>query len=202
MNPGSASLESEPMSTTVDCSCHQVSFRASVTCGHGQRQGDKASGLHLPSAWNVSGNHSSLALPWRPASPPSPSRPLGVPGQLGRSCRQPPGPAALLYAVQMVLPPGPWRFMPVASGIPASPDVPDHEKASPGKAGRRCQGRGPRASAGLDPLGRGLGWRLARRGCCVICVQPGGDLQSQGYRFRVCQQTETLRSEVFKGTRD
>lgn len=29
---------------------------------------------------------------------------------------------------------------------------------------------------------------------------PAAHLQSQGYRFRLCTQTETLRSEVFKGT--
>lgn len=47
--------------------------------------------------------------------------------------------------------------MSVASGSQASPDVPDREKASPGKPGNEMPATGPQASSGLASLARGLG---------------------------------------------
>lgn len=120
--------------------------------------------------------------------------PRAAPPQLEAASGSP----ARLYDVQMVLPPGPLLFMPVASGSRASPDVPDREKASPGKAGNEVPATGQlwRGCSGAGP------WRAVPGGeFCVICVQGSGlgrcCLQSQENHFWVHRQTEgPLRSEL------
>lgn len=97
---------------------------------------------------------SLLAIP-----PPAPQGHLvpssAFPGQHERSWKQPLGTTTRLYDVQMVFPPSPSLFMSVASGSWASPDVPDREKASPGKGWHKMPGMGASGQLWLGFSGEG-----------------------------------------------
>lgn len=200
-NPGRAALESEPMSTAVYRSSPPVSFGAGAACGpSSDRETNPVAFISKVRGMSVGTTPAWLC-------PLSPSRPLGVflcvsPGSLAAD-------AGGLWEPSCVMmcrwcfrraPRFSCRWPP--GSRPAQMSLIMRKPLSPGKAGRRCQGRGPRASAGLDPPARGLGQRLGGSEAVSFVSSPAVRLQSHGYRFRVCKQTETLRSEVFKGPRD
>ena len=111
LNLGSTTLKSEYMTTTVHCSCHQVTsgdkhdlWSRAVT---GRQTGD----IHLQSVSGAGWKNCSPAFSSWPSFPLSPSWPLGTflcfSGQHSRSWRQPPGTTKRLYDVQMAFPPTP-----------------------------------------------------------------------------------------------